>query len=162
VILVVLFGGLFGFNFYRKAQAGMAFANYRPPPVQVVATRAEVGNMPRTLQAIGSLEAVRQVTVAPEVGGRITALHFQPGQKVRAGQPLVQLNDGPERGDLQRLQAQAKLARINLERAKKLLSLAVSQSELDAKQAALDEIEADTVKTQALIAQKLIRAPFAG
>jgi multidrug efflux system membrane fusion protein len=96
------------------------------------------------------------------VGGRITALHFQSGQKVRAGQPLVQLNDAPERGDLQRLQAQAKLARINLERAKKLLSLAVSQSELDTKQAELDGIEADTVKTQALIAQKLIRAPFTG
>src|SRR5688572_4921259 len=98
VVLVVLFGGLFGFDYYRKAQAGAAFANFRPPPVQVAVSRAELGEMPKTLQAIGSLEAIRQVTIAPEVGGRITQLHFKPGQKVRSGQPLVQLNDAPERG----------------------------------------------------------------
>src|SRR3954466_10744809 len=89
VILAVLFGGLFGFNYYRKAHAGMAFANYRPPPVQVVATRAGVGNMPRTWRARGPLEGVRRGTVSPEVGGRIPALHFQPGKKARAAQPLV-------------------------------------------------------------------------
>lgn len=162
VALVVLFGGLFGYDYFRKAQAAAAFAGYRPPPVAVTATTAELQDMPRLLSGIGTLEAVRQVTIAPEVDGRITALHFQPGAKVRAGQPLVQLNDAPERGELRRLQAQAKLARINLDRAKRLVKLAVSQSELDAQEASLEEIEAQIATTEALIAQKLVRAPFEG
>ena len=160
--LLLLFGGLFGYDYHRKVQAAMAFAGFRPPPVAVAVSRAELREMPRTLAAIGTLEAVRQVTIAPEVSGRVIALYFQPGDQVRAGQPLLQTNDAPERGDLQRLQARARLARINLDRAQRLVKFAISQSELDAKRTELDEVEADILKTQALIAQKLIRAPFSG
>lgn len=160
--LFVIFGGLFGFDAFRKMMMAKYFAAYRPPPVPVTAETVTAGDVPRSVEAIGSLEAVRQVTLAPEVSGRITALHFQPGSAVNAGAALVQLNDGPEQGDLKRLRAQAKLARINLERAQKLLPLAVSQSELDAQQAALDATEGEIARIEALIAQKAIRAPFSG
>ncbi|HSB96304.1 MAG TPA: efflux RND transporter periplasmic adaptor subunit [Spongiibacteraceae bacterium] len=162
LFLILLFGGLFGFDLFRKVQMGKAFAAYRPAPVPVTAIRAEIGAVPRALQAIGTLEAVRQVTIAPEVDGRITELHLLPGATVKAGQPLLQLNDGPERGDLQRLRAQARLAQINIDRSKQLLNLAVSQGELDTQQATLDAIAGDIARTEALIAQKLIRAPFSG
>lgn len=160
--LIVLFGGLFGFDLFRKIMMGKYFAAYRPPPVPVTVEQVQAGEVPRSVEAIGSLEAVRQVTIAPEVSGRVTALHFTPGALVKAGAPLLQLNDAPEQGDLQRLRAQAKLARINLERSQKLLALAVSQSELDAQQASLDATQGDIARTEALIAQKAIRAPFNG
>lgn len=160
--LIVLFGALFGFDGFRKIMIGKHFASYRPPPVLVTAEQVTAGEVPRSVEAIGSLEAVRQATIAPEVSGRITALHFTPGNTVKAGAPLLQLNDGPEQGDLQRLRAQAKLARINLERSQKLLPLAISQSDIDTQQAALDAIEGDIARTEALIAQKAIRAPFGG
>ncbi len=162
LFLCVLFGGLFGFDLFRKIQMGKSFAAYRPAPVAVAAAPAEAGALPRVLDAIGTLEAVRQVTLAAEVDGRITRLYLPPGGMAKAGQPLLQLNDGPEQGDLQRLRAQAKLARINIDRSKQLLKLAVSQSELDSQQATLDAIDGDIARTEALIAQKLIRAPFAG
>lgn len=162
VLLTVLFGGLFGFDYFRKTQIRAAFAAYRPPPQPVTVSEATLESLPRSLNGVGTLEAVRQVVVSPEVGGRITALLFEPGQKVAAGNPLAQLNDAPERGELQRLRAQARLARVNLARAQKLLRLAVSQSELDAQQAALEEIEASIDTTEALIQQKLVRAPFSG
>lgn len=161
-LLAVLFGGLFGFDYFRQAQMQAAFASYRPPPQPVTVSKVTLQPLPRNLSGVGTLEAVRQVTVSPEVGGRITALHFQPGATVTAGAPLVQLNDAPERGELQRLRAQARLARVNLERAKKLVKLAVSQSELDAQQAGLDEVEASIASTEAVIQQKQVRAPFAG
>lgn len=160
--LIVLFGGLFGFDLFRKIMMGKYFAAYRPPPVPVTVEQVRAGEVPRSVEAIGSLEAVRQVTIAPEVSGRITQLHFVPGNEVKAGTPLLQLNDGPEQGDLQRLRAQAKLARINLERSKKLIPLAVSQSDIDSQQSSLDATEGDIARTEALIAQKAIRAPFAG
>lgn len=162
LFLVVVFGGLFGFDLFRKIQMGKHFAAFRPPPVTVTAIRAEAGEVPRSIEAIGTLEAVRQVTLASEVSGRITQLHFTPGGQVKNGAPLLQLNDGPEQGDLQRLRAQAKLARINLERSKQLLPLAVAQSDIDTQQAALDSVEGDIARTEAVIAQKAIRAPFAG
>ncbi|HET8710468.1 MAG TPA: efflux RND transporter periplasmic adaptor subunit [Spongiibacteraceae bacterium] len=161
-LLIVVFGGLFGFDVSRKILMGKYFAAYRPPPIPVTAEQVKAGEIPRSVEAIGSLEAVRQVTISPEVSGRITALHYKPGSEVKAGTPLVQLNDGPEQGDLQRLRAQAKLARINLERSRKLLNLAVSQSELDAQQATLDATDGEIARTEALIAQKAIRAPFGG
>lgn len=160
--LVVIFGGLFGYDLFRKIMMGKYFAAYQPPPVPVTVEQVQAGEVPRSVEAIGSLEAVRQAAIAPEVSGRVTALHFEPGAMVKAGAPLLQLNDGPEQGDLQRLRAQAKLARINLERSQKLLTLAVSQSELDAQQASLDATEGEVARTEALIAQKSIRAPFNG
>lgn len=160
--LIVIFGGLFGFDLFRKIMMGKSFASYQPPPTPVTAEQVSVGEVPRSIEAIGSLEAVRQVTIAPEVSGRITALHFTPGNNIKAGAPLLQLNDGPEQGDLQRLRAQAKLARINLERSQKLLPLAISQSDIDSQQAALDATEGEIARTEALIAQKAIRAPFSG
>jgi len=162
VFLVLLFGSLFGFDLFKKVQMGKAFAAYQPPAVTVTAVLVETGEIPRTLEAIGSIQAIQQVQLAAEVDGRITALRFKPGSSVLAGQPLLQLNDAPEQGDLQRLRAQAKLARINLDRSQQLLKLAVSQSELDAQQATLAEVEGEIARTEALIAQKLIRAPFAG
>lgn len=162
LFLLVFFGALFGWHLFGKIQMGKAMANYQPPPVTVTAITATAREIPRALEAIGSLEAIHQVTIAPEIDGRITELHIAPGAAVKAGQALIQLNDGPEQGDLQRLRAQAKLARINLERSTKLLGLAVSQSEIDAQQATLDEVNGEIARTQALIAQKLIRAPFTG
>ncbi|HEY3697873.1 MAG TPA: efflux RND transporter periplasmic adaptor subunit [Spongiibacteraceae bacterium] len=162
LFLVVIFGSLFGWHFYQNFKKWKVYGAYRPPPVTVTAIRAEAGAVPRSIDAIGTLEAVRQVTLASEVSGRITQLHFTPGGEAKNGAPLLQLNDGPEQGDLQRLRAQAKLARINLERSKQLLPLAVAQSDIDTQQAALDSVEGDIARTEAVIAQKAIRAPFAG
>jgi multidrug efflux system membrane fusion protein len=162
LFLVVVFGALFGWNLFKKIQMGKSMANYAQPPVVVNAVTVSARQIPRALDAIGSLEAVHQVTLSPEIDGRITQLYIQPGATVKAGQPLLQLNDGPEQGDLQRLRAQAKLAKINLERSTQLLNLAVSRSEVDAQQATLDEVDGEIARTQALIAQKLIRAPFSG
>lgn len=162
LFLVLLFGGLFGFDLFRKIQMGKSFAAYRPPPVPVTALRIEAAALPRSVEAIGSLEAVRQVVLAAEVEGRITQLHFTPGSNVRQGQPLVQLNDGPERGDLQRMVAQQKLAKINVDRSQQLLKLAVPQSEFDAQQAQLDSVAGDIARIEAVLAQKLVRAPFNG
>jgi multidrug efflux system membrane fusion protein len=140
--------------------ARMAF---RMPPTPITAVTAEMQPVARYLSGIGSLQAVRQVTVAPEVGGMITQIMFQPGAMVNPGDPLVQLNDAPERGDLAAYEAQARVAGANLDRDKQLSAREFqSRMVVDQQQAARDQAMAGIAKTQALIAQKLIRAPFAG
>src|ERR1700760_4916664 len=88
---------------------------------------------------------------------------FQPGAHVEAGAPLVQLFDGPEQGDLASFKAQAQGAQAALDRAKQLASRQFGpQSTVDAAQAAFDQANAGIAKTEALISQKLVRAPFDG
>ena len=163
LLLVLLLGGLYGFNRFRSQAISSFFAHNKPPPAQISAAEVTVQNLPRFAPGIGSLAAVHQVTINPEVAGRVTKIFFEPGTMVKAADPLVQLNDAPDRGDLANYQAQAQLAQISLQRSQALhRNSFASQETVDQNQAQLDEARAQITKTEAIIAQKLIRAPFAG
>ena len=163
LLLAVVLGGLYGFNRFREHAIATFFANNKPPPAQISAVEVRTEAVPRYAPGIGSLSAVHQVTINPEIGGRVTKIFFEPGAAVAAGDPLVQLNDAPEEGDLQNYQAQARWAQISLQRAQTLRkSNFASQESVDQNQSLLDQARAQILKTEALIAQKLIRAPFAG
>jgi membrane fusion protein, multidrug efflux system len=163
LLLLLVLGGLYGFNRYRAQAITNFFASNKPPPAQIAAVTATSEAVPRFANGIGSLEAVHQVTITPEVGGRITAINFTPGAAVKAGDPLVQINDAPERGDLANFEAQARMAAISLQRSSTLRDRQYgSQEQVDKDQMALDQARAGIIKTQAVIAQKQIRAPFDG
>ncbi len=163
IILALLGGALYGFNSFRAKAIADFFANNKPPPTPVSLAEATVQSVPKYLTAIGTLVASRQVTVAPEVAGRVLLIPFESGARVKAGDPLVQLNDATEQADLLAQRAQARLAELNLERYRDLRrSQATPQSNVDQYQAQLDEINANMKRSQALIAQKLIKAPFDG
>lgn len=163
VLLALVLGGLYGFNRFRERAIANFFAHNKPPPAEISAVVAKAGQVPHLAAGIGSLAAVHQVTVTPQVGGLVTKILFNPGTLVKAGDPLVQLDDGPERGDLANYEAQARYAALSLARAKALAQRQVGpQSTVDQAQSQLDQARAMILKTQALIDQKLIRAPFAG
>jgi membrane fusion protein, multidrug efflux system len=163
LLLTVVLGGLYGFNRFRAHAIATFFASNKPPPAQISAVEVRTEAVPRFAPAIGSLAAVHQVTINPEVGGRVTKIFFEPGATVKAGDPLVQLNDAPEQGDLKNYEAQARLAQISLDRSQSLRKNSfASQESVDQNQSQVDQAHAQIAKTQALIAQKLIRAPFAG
>src|SRR5713226_2838167 len=122
VLLALVFGGFYAYERFREVKTAEFFANMKPPPVPVVAVAATTQALPQSFGGIGSLVAVHQVTVSPEIGGRITKIFFEAGATVRAGDPLVQLNDEPEQGDLLNFRAQARIAQINLARARELAS----------------------------------------
>jgi membrane fusion protein, multidrug efflux system len=163
LLLLVVFGGLYGYERFRALKTAEFFANNKPPPTAIVAVAAAAEPVPQSFTAIGSLVAVHQVAVSPEVTGRVTKIFFESGATVHAGDPLVQLNDEPEQGDLLNYRAQARLAQVNLARAKELASRQNGpRANVDTYQSQLDQANAGIAKTQALIAQKLVRAPFAG
>ena len=161
--LLVVLGALYGFNRYREHAIATFFANNKPPPAQIAAVTAETQSVPRFATAIGSLAAVHQVTITPEVGGKVTAIVFKSGATVKAGDPLVQLNDAPDRGDLANYEAQARMASLSLERNTRLANRQFASREtVDQNQTQFDQAKAQIAKTEAIIEQKLIRAPFAG
>ncbi|MET3909491.1 multidrug efflux system membrane fusion protein [Bradyrhizobium sp. S3.3.6] len=162
-LLGALVGGLVWFNYFRGQMIKQFFANNKPPPTAVSAAEAKSEVIPNLLTAVGGLTAVHQVDVSADVNGRVTEIKFEPGAHVEAGTPLVQLFDAPDQGDLANYKAQATVAQLSLDRAKQLASRQFGpQATVDSAQAAYDQALAGIAKTEALISQKLVRAPFSG
>jgi multidrug efflux system membrane fusion protein len=163
LLLALLVGGLVGFNAFRSKMIAQFFANNKPPPVTVSVAEAKSEVIPNLLTAVGDLAAVHQVNVTSDVSGRITEIMFTAGSTVKAGAPLLQLFDGAEQGDLASFKAQATVAQLSLERAKQLAARQFGpQATVDSAQAAFDQANAGIAKTEAIISQKLVRAPFDG
>ena len=159
-VLALALAGTLAFYPRTEVQAAAATA---PPVTKVALALVTAGAQQHVATGVGELEAVRQVQVAAEAGGRITRIHFESGQPVAAGALLVQLNDAPEQAVLVRLRAQLKNAESSYERVRSLVAgKAATQEQLDAALAARDAARGELRQTQALIDQKAIRAPFAG
>src|SRR3954451_13253661 len=82
LLLALVLGGLYGFNRVRDQAIKDFFASNKPPPAQVAAVKATTATVPRSASGIGSLAAVQEVIVTPEVGGRVTDIMFKPADAV--------------------------------------------------------------------------------
>src|SRR6201996_9688372 len=163
LLLALLVGALVGFNMFRDHAIKNFFASMKPPPTPVSIATAKSEVIPNLLTAVGDLAAVHQVNVTSDVGGRITDIMFQAGTTVKAGTPLVQLFDEPEQGDLTSFKAQAVMGQLALDRAKQLAARQFGpQATVDQAQSTFDQANAGIAKTQAIISQKLVKAPFDG
>ena len=121
----------------RKASA----PSQGPLPVNVVtALEKEVNEWD---EFTGRLEAVESVEIRPRVSGYITEIHFEAGAIVKKGDLLYVIDPRPYQADfdrasaeVDRMDAQLKLAQIELNRAKELRDKnTISASEFDQKAA---------------------------
>ena len=159
----LLFGGLFGFKAFVGTKIRESIAAQGIPPQTVSTAKAQLSEWQGEFQAVGTLRAVRGADMASEISGLITAIHFQSGQEVAEGAPLVQLNNESDVARLQSLMAAVELAEANYDRDQKQLAIqAVSQAVVDADAATLKSAKAQVAEQRALVAKKLVRAPFAG
>ncbi|MES2729121.1 MAG: efflux RND transporter periplasmic adaptor subunit [Pseudomonadota bacterium] len=163
ILLALITAGFVGFDMFRKKMMGQVFSAMAVAPItNVTVMTTEVKPIPRTLEGVGSLSAEQQVSVTAETGGKITRIAFKDGQDVKKGDLLIQLNDTAERADLQRAEAQANLARINLGRAQKLLAIATPQAKVDEYKSTVAEAQANISQIRSAIDKKSITAPFSG
>jgi multidrug efflux system membrane fusion protein len=161
-ILLVVFAGFYGFERFKQQMIAQMFS-HRPPPATVAAVKATLEPVPRYLEGIGTVTAINQVTVSPQVSGRVLKILFESGATVKAGDPLIQLDDGAERADLNNFEAQARLAEVNLSRAQALAKEKYgTQAAVDQQRMNLETARAGSARSQVMIDQKLIRAPFGG
>ncbi len=161
---VAAFLGIVGTIKVRQIQAGMAMAaSFQPPPEAVTTTVARQDQWPASLSAIGTVAAVRGVTVSADLPGIVEAISFDSGRPVEAGAVLVRLDTRQEQAQLAAAQAQRDLAKVSLERARELVAQGVlAQSELDRTSAEHKQAEAKVGEIGATIERKQIRAPFSG
>ncbi|HET7795268.1 MAG TPA: efflux RND transporter periplasmic adaptor subunit [Rhizobacter sp.] len=132
-------------------------------PVVVEVGRAEAITIDDDAQGVGALRSRQGVMLRPEVSGRISRLGFNDGQRVRRGQMLVQLDDTLQAAQTLQAEAQASIARTNLQRNRELLAANfVSQSVVDQSVAALQVADAQVSLAKAQLARMRIDAPFDG
>ena len=162
VLLVLLVGvGLAAWK-YESVQSEQAASSHQPEPIEAVTVAvARAIDHRQTTTSIGTVLALRSITLKNELAGTVREVHLTPGQIVEVGTLLVALDVSVEEADLQAQEAQVALAKTVLSRRQSLnQELATTQEEVDRARADLDVAQAQIVRTKALIAKKTIRAPF--
>ena len=141
-------------------KAGKSFAI---PPESVTSAKVDAQQWESARSAVGTLVAVRAVTVASELPGLVRNIGFDSGAFVRKGDVMVQLDTSTEQAQLAAARADAELARATLERSKTLRkSDFTSAADLEAAEARAKQAAANVDTLTATIAKKTIRAPFDG
>lgn len=163
LLTVLLFGGVFGFYFFKSYMIKQYLSKRTEPPVTVATMQVSYQNWQPKLTESGSLRAIKGVNVTTELAGLVKTINFTPGTKAEAGQLLVELNTDADVAQLHALQANADLANTTYKRDKAQYAIhAISKATLDTDADNLKSLQAQVAQQQATIAKKMIRAPFTG
>lgn len=159
VIVVLALGGYKAFSIYQQIQQFTA----PKPPINVAVAVVEERPWQNRLPAIGTLKALQGVDLALEISGTVKALQFESGQKVKVGQPLVQLDSDVEKGLLGTAEADLGLAQLDFARGSKLVGDgSISRGDFDKLAATQKKAAASVAQLNASLAKKRILAPFSG
>ena len=116
-----------------------------------------------TVQALGTVKARESVTVTAKVSETVTDVHFDSGDRVSAGEPLVTLSGQAQQAQLREAQTAAAEAGQLFRRQDELAAQQlIARSSLDAQRAARDAANARVAQIRAQLADRVVRAPFSG
>ncbi len=164
VLLGVVIGTGSALAAWKKAsidESDAAAANQPEAAESVAVAVAQAREHHRATTSIGTVVALRSITVRNELSGTVREVSLAPGQIVEAGQVLVALDVSVEEAELKALEAQAELARTQFGRMERMSAQrAASEMEVDSAKAERDVALAQIARTRAVIARKTIRAPF--
>ncbi|EHK53488.1 RND efflux membrane fusion protein precursor [Mesorhizobium alhagi CCNWXJ12-2] len=163
ILLVLVVGGIVGFNVFRDRAIEQYFANAPVAAVTVSASVVEPMKWTPGIEAIGTVGAARGVDLTVETTGIIKDVLFSANQRVEQGAVLIQLDDSVERADLAAGMTQAALDKTAYDRALELQRRGVgTEVNVEAAKAAADASASQVAKFQAVLDQKQLTAPFSG
>ncbi len=152
-------------NLLARSAGPHANASSAPPEkvVTVEAAPVTLDTVLETIHAVATLNANESVLVAPEIAGRIGRLPFKEGQRVKAGDVLVELDDTILRAELEKARSDLTLAAANRDRA---LTLARQETgslrARDEAVAAYESAQADFALAEARLSKSRVLAPLSG
>jgi membrane fusion protein, multidrug efflux system len=164
ILLATLGGGLGYFQFVVKPGMIKRFIlQAPPPPASVAVAAAKIETWVPRLPAIGTFRAVQEIDIAPQIGGAVVSVRVESGQDVEKGAPLFEIDNSVEQADLKNNLAVLKNAELALERQRQLIQRGnTAKANFDTAEAARDSAAATVERVRAIIAQKMLTAPFAG
>jgi membrane fusion protein (multidrug efflux system) len=133
------------------------------PPTTVSSATVKEEDWAPTLSAVGSLSAVQGAIIAAELGGVVSDIKFENGGVAKKGDVIMKLDASQEEALLRSAEAEAELARQDLERTRGLASeKVVSKAELDAAASKFNRLNAVVDQMRSNIRKKTLVAPFDG
>lgn len=161
--IAAIAGGLSHYKL-KQFEAAEAAGKSQPEPMEAVAaSAARKSEWAASTRAIGTVSAMKQLEVRNELAGSISELGFTSGSIVERGQLLVQFDVRQELASIAAAEAEAKLAKQNLDRREGLKnSAAYSAQETDKARADFESARARAQSLQVVIDKKTIKAPFRG
>jgi membrane fusion protein (multidrug efflux system) len=164
LLLLGVVGTLISLAVWKVAairKAGAAAAKQPEPMEWVTVAIAKEREHRRTTTSIGTVLALRSITLRNELPGTVRQVALTPGQIVEEGSVLVALDVSVEEAELKAQEAQAALAETTLDRMQRLIQTrATSETDVDRARAERDVALAQIARTKAVIARKTLRAPF--
>lgn len=163
LLVAVVAGALVGIKALQIRKMIAQGESFVMPPAVVSTANATSASWETVLRAVGSVTPVQGVTLTAETPGKVVRIEFDSGDRVEAGEVLVQMDVSQETAQLRALEASENLARISLKRIETLLAQrSTAKSEYDVALAEHRQVLAQMDALRAVIAKKTIRAPFAG
>ena len=147
------------------ATASPAFAQQRggTGPIQVFVTTAAERSIADKVEALGTLRANETVTLSSNVTDRVSAIRFEDGQRVAAGDVLVEMANAEETAALKEAQATVSEASRQVNRLRPLVDQgAASRSALDTQNRNLATARAQLDAVKSRLSDRIIAAPFEG
>ena len=133
------------------------------PPTTVTSSPVQKGDWQPMLTAVGSISPVQGAMISAELAGTVAEINFQSGALVKKGEVLLKLDASAEEAQMRSAEADATLAKNDLERARGLAERKViSAAEFDAVQSRYAQKTAAVENMQSAIDKKKIHAPFDG
>ena len=145
--------------------------------VEVEREKARQMDLPVILHAVGTLQAIQDVTVKSEIGGSVQKVHFRDGQRVEEGDLLVSLDAAKlqkglqaRKAGLREAEARMKNARRTYRRQQSLYDRGLGSEEArdealtayTAAQAKVERLQSEIEELQETLQDTRIRAPFHG
>lgn len=141
--------------------AGPAMAQQNATPVFVYQVERE--RIVDEIEALGTLKANENVELSSSVTERVTAINFTDGQRVNAGDILVEMDTAEEQALLAEEQSVLDEAQRQVDRLKPLIARgATSRSTMDEAELDLQTATSRIAAIQAQIQERTITAPFDG
>ncbi len=163
LLMVLLGGGLVGFNLFKRAMMQKYLSSAAHPPQTVTVMTLHRTPWQPSFETIGALRALQGANLTVEVAGTVRQVRFHSGDWVKEGQILVEMVDDAEKAALAVQEAGLGLARLTLKRDQAQADIhAISQAQLEGDEADVRSREAQCNQARALLAKKMISAPFSG
>lgn len=132
-------------------------------PTTVTTTVVQPRPWNDTVQALGTVRAHESVTVTAKVSETVERVHFDSGDVVARGEPLVTLSGRQQHAALAEAQASANEAQRLLKRQEELASQQlIARASLDSQRATRDAANARVAQIRANLGDRVVRAPFSG
>jgi len=158
IALVIVLVGVKALQIVKMASTPMVI-----PATTVSSATVKEEDWAPVLSAVGSVSAVQGAIIAAELGGVISDIKFENGGVAKKGDVIMKLDASQEEALLRSAEAEAELARTDLERTQGLASQkVVSKAELDAAESKFRRLTAIVDQMRSNIRKKTLVAPFDG